>query len=332
MSHPELTETAAALVASHKGLLAADESFGTIKKRFDAAGIENTSDNRRAYREMLFTSPGLAESISGVILFDETLRQRTGSGVPMADVLTRQGIIPGIKVDLGAVPLAGFPGEKWTQGLDGLRVRLAEYAGLGARFTKWRAVIGIGDGLPTAGCLAANAEMLALFAGLSQEAGLVPIVEPEVLMDGDHSIERCEEVITVTLQTVFAALARQRVLFEGMLLKTGMVLSGAGCPQQADDATIAQATLRCLRRTTPTAVPGVVFLSGGQSEEAATKRLDAISRAGAGPWAVTFSYGRALQDSALAAWAGKAESVAVGQEALLMRARANRAAAGGTYA
>jgi fructose-bisphosphate aldolase, class I len=326
-----LASTVHALLAPGKGLLAADESFPTIGKRFDALGIASTPENRRAYRELLFATSGLSQAISGVILFDETTGQRTARGVAFPEFLARHGMVPGIKVDAGAVALPGFPGEKITLGLDGLRERLTNYRALGARFTKWRAVIGIGRGLPTRACIRANAEMLALFAALSQEAGLVPIVEPEVLMDGSHTIERCEEVTTAALETVFAALARHRVVLEHMLLKTGMVLSGEDCPAQASVAAVAEATVRCLRRTVPAAVPGIVFLSGGQGDEDATARLDAIVRLGPTPWRITFSYGRALQDPAMKAWRGVPAKVPAAQAALRRRARCNGLAARGKY-
>ncbi len=318
-------------MAPGRGLLAADESFPTIAKRFEEYAIPDTEENRRAYRDLLFTTPGLARAISGVILFDETMGQRTRAGVLFPAELAARGLIPGIKVDAGAVQLAGFPGEKITQGLDQLRERLADYRRRGARFTKWRAVIAIGRGLPTAAAIAANARQLALFAALSQEADLVPIVEPEVLMDGNHTIERCEVVTTGVLQAVFAALAEHRVVLEEMLLKTGMVLSGAGCPTQATVAQVAAATIRCLRRTVPAAVPGIVFLSGGQGDEEATVRLNAICQADDLPWTVTFSYGRALQTPALKAWRGQPGRVAAAQAALRHRAQCNRQAALGRY-
>ncbi len=326
-----LPQTVDLMLSPGKGLLAADESFPSIEKRFKPLGIASTEDNRRAYREMLFTTPGLADFISGVILFDETLHQKAASGVAFADGLAMQGIVPGIKVDLGAVALPGFPREKFTQGLDGLRERLADYYQLGARFAKWRAVISIDDGLPTKTCIGVNARMLALFAALSQEAGLVPVVEPEVLMEGAHPLSRCEEVITRTLQTVFEELEAHRVVLEHMILKSGMVLPGDGCDQQASDADIAEATVRCFRRSVPPAVPGIVFLSGGQSEQEATQRLDAIASTRDLPWRITFSYGRALQDSALKAWHGSAANVSHGQDLLLHRARCNSQAALGTY-
>ena len=318
-------------MAPGRGLLAADESFPTIAKRFGEYAIPDTEENRRAYRDLLFTTPGLAAAISGVILFDETMGQRTKAGELFPAELTARGMIPGIKVDAGAVDLAGFPGEKITQGLDKLRERLADYRQRGARFTKWRAVVAIGRGLPTDGAVAANAQLLALFAALSQEAGLVPIVEPEVLMDGNHAIERCEAVTTRVLEAVFAALAGQRVVLEEMLLKTGMVLSGADCPVQATAAQVAAATIRCLRRTVPAAVPGIVFLSGGQSDEKATVRLNAICQADDLPWTVSFSYGRALQTPALKAWKGRPGRVAAAKAALRHRAQCNRLAALGKY-
>ena len=326
-----VASTAAALVAPGKGILAADESLPTIGKRFKALNIPSTEENRRAYRELLFTTPGLGEFISGAILFDETIRQKTSGGVSMPQILAAQGIIPGIKVDKGTVALPGFAGEKITQGLDGLRERLAEYRKLGARFTKWRAVIAIGENLPTAACIEANARALALFAALSQEAGLVPIVEPEVLMDGDHTLARGEEVTGATLQTVFAALSDHRVVLEGMLLKTGMVLSGKDCAEQADAGTVAEATIRCLRRTVPAAVPGIVFLSGGQSDVAATERLNAICQTGGVPWKLSFSFGRALQDAAMKTWQGSPANVAAAQAALRHRATCNGLAVQGKY-
>jgi fructose-bisphosphate aldolase class I len=331
MSTEDLAATAKAMVAPGKGILAADESSGTIEKRFKSIDVESTEDNRRAYRELLFTTDGLGEFISGVILFDETIRQRTVDGTPFAEVLSTQGIIPGIKVDKGAKPLAGFDGEKVTEGLDGLRDRLAEYTLLGARFTKWRAVITIGSGIPTRGCIEANAEALARFAALSQEAGLVPIVEPEVLMDGDHMIERCFEVTAQTQASVFAALRRHRVRFDGMLLKPNMVVSGSTCPEQAGVRQVAEATVRCLRDNVPAAVPGIVFLSGGQSDELATAHLDAINRLEPQPWQLSFSYGRALQAPALTAWKGEAANVAAAKMALYHRAKLNGAARFGRY-
>ena len=322
--------TIKAILAPGKGILAADESTPSIKKRFESIRLKSTEETRESYREMLFTTAGISQFISGVILFDETLRQKMKNGIPMPEELAKEGIIPGIKVDEGAVALAGFPGEKITQGLDGLRERLAEYVELGARFTKWRAVITIGNGIPTPGCIRANAGALAMFAALSQEAGLVPIVEPEVLMDGSHTIERCEEVITDVLNTVFDALIDHRVVLEQMLLKTGMVLSGKGCIEQAGDPQIAEATIRCLRRTVPAAVPGVVFLSGGQSEVEATERLNELSKVKL-PWTLTFSYGRALQDSALKTWGGSKKNLAAAQAAFHHRAKCNSLAVRGKY-
>jgi fructose-bisphosphate aldolase class I len=331
MISPALQSTVAALLAPGKGLLAADESFPTIARRFAALNIPPTEENRRDYRALLFATPGLGEAISGVILFDETIRQSTRDGVPLAEVLRQQGIMPGIKVDKGTVALAHFAGEKMTQGLDGLRDRLVEYRTLGARFTKWRAVITIGDGRPTRACLAANARMLAMFAARSQEAGFVPIVEPEVLMDGAHSLARCEEVTRVTLECVFAALAEHRVVLETLLLKTGLVLAGKDGPPQAGAGEIAAATLRCLRRAVPPAVPGIVFLSGGQSDVAATERLNAITALGGAPWTLSFSFGRALQDAALQTWHGVPAHAAAAQAALQHRARCNGLAVQGKY-
>jgi fructose-bisphosphate aldolase class I len=327
----QLNETAGALVAEGKGILAADESDGTIKKRFDSIGVESTEDNRRAYRQMLFTTAGAADHISGVILFDETIRQAGDDGTPFPEALSRAGIIPGIKVDKGAKPLAGSPEEKVTEGLDGLRGRLVEYRELGARFTKWRAVIEIGDGLPTPYCLHVNAHALARYAALSQEEGLVPIVEPEVLMDGSHSLERCYEVTAATLHATFHELFLQGVVPEGMLLKPNMVLSGKDASEQADVERVAEATVRCLRETVPAAVPGIVFLSGGQSDETATAHLNAMNAMGEHPWQLSFSYGRALQAPALKAWGGQVDNLEAGQQAFLHRARMNGAARTGSY-
>ena len=327
----ELAATARALVAPGKGILAADESSGTIKKRFASIEVESTEEHRRDYRELLFTTEGAAEFISGVILYDETLRQRAADGTPLAEVLSGQGIICGIKVDAGTTALAGFPGEKVTEGLDGLADRLTEYRELGARFTKWRAVITIGDGIPTDGCIRANAEALGRFAAASQAAGLVPIVEPEVLMDGDHTVERCAQVTGDTLAATFAALRRMRVRLDGMLLKPNMVLSGSDCPAQAGVEEVARATVACLRDHVPASVPGIVFLSGGQSDEAATAHLDAMNRLGGAPWQLSFSYGRALQAPALKAWKGEPANAAAAQRAFHHRARLNGAARHGQY-
>jgi fructose-bisphosphate aldolase, class I len=326
-----LESTVHAMLGPGKGILAADESFPTIGKRFKALGIPDTEENRRAYREMLFTAPGLGEFISGVILFDETLHQATAQGESMPSALSARAIIPGIKVDLGTEDMPGFANEKITQGLDGLRERLAQYVSLGARFTKWRAVITIGEGIPTPACIDENARSLALFAALCQEAGMVPIVEPEVLMDGDHSLARCEEVTASTLKSVFGALKEHRVVLEHMLLKTGMVLSGKDCPTQASVSEVAEATLRCLQRSVPAAVPGIVFLSGGQNEKEATQRLNAICKGGGAPWKLTFSYGRALQDSAMTTWKGAPQNIGAAQRALLLRARCNGLAVEGKY-
>jgi fructose-bisphosphate aldolase class I len=331
MNPSELETTARALVAPGHGILAADESGPTIAKRFQAIGVPSTEETRRAYREMLFATPGLGEFISGAILFDETLRQKAANGVPLAGVLERQGIITGIKVDKGVKALAGFPGDQLTEGLDGLRERLTEYARLGARFTKWRAVIRIGPAGPSGTGLEANAHALARFAALSQEAGLVPVVEPEVLMDGDHDIQRHAEVTETVVRRVFRALAEHRVGLEGMLLKPNMVLSGTGCPQQAGLEQVAEATLRCLRRTVPVAVPGLVFLSGGQGDVQATANLNAMNRLGPAPWELSFSFGRALQSPALKAWGGVPANAGAAQRALLHRARCNSAARAGKY-
>jgi fructose-bisphosphate aldolase, class I len=332
MAAQELQQTARAIVAEGKGILAADESDGTIKKRFDSIGVESTEGNRRAYRDLLFTTEGVEEYISGVILFDETIRQKSADGTPFPELLASKGIIPGIKVDKGAKPLALAEGETITEGLDGLRDRLAEYRELGARFAKWRAVITIGKGIPSEYCIWTNAHALARYAALSEEAGLVPIVEPEVLMDGDHTIERSFEVTSRTLHAVFTELRDQRVQPEGMLLKPNMVLSGYDCPQQASDDEVVHETLRCFRRHVPAAVPGIVFLSGGQSDEQATARLSAMNAIGPHPWQLSFSYGRALQAPALKAWLGKPENVEAAQRAYYHRAKMNSAARTGMYA
>jgi len=327
----EFESVARSLVAAGKGILAADESAPTIEKRLKTVGVPSTVENRRAYRELLFTTPGAFEFISGVILFDETVRQKAADGTPFPEVLSRQGILPGIKVDQGAKALAGFPGEKITEGLDGLRERLAEYRSAGARFAKWRAVIAIGEGIPTSYCLKANAHALARYAALCQEAGLAPIVEPEVLMDGSHTIERCEEVTTTTLSLVFSELIEHRVALEGTLLKPNMVLSGKECPKQAGVPEVAEATVRCLRRVVPSAVPGIVFLSGGQTAGQATEHLSAMNALGKHPWELSFSYGRALQDPVLKAWRGNPSNVALAQGSFYHRARCNGAARHGRY-
>jgi fructose-bisphosphate aldolase class I len=326
----QLNETARAIVADHKGILAADESTGTIKKRFDSIGVESTEESRRAYRQLLFTAPGIEDAIGGVILYDETIRQSADDGTPFAEVLASKGAIPGIKVDTGAHDLAGFPGEKITEGLDGLRARLAEYRELGARFAKWRAVITIGDGIPSFACIRGNAHALARYAALCQEAGIVPIVEPEVLMDADNTIEGCFDVTSQALEWTFHELAEQRVDLPGALLKPNMVISGKGCPEQAPAARIAELTIECFLTHVPAAVPGIVFLSGGQSEVEATENLNAINRIG-GPWRLSFSYGRALQQSALSVWSGEAANVEAAQEAFVHRARMNALAAAGDW-
>jgi fructose-bisphosphate aldolase class I len=319
-------------VAKGKGILAADESTGTIKKRFETIKLESTPENHRAYREMLFTAPGAAESVSGVIMYDETIRQKTKDGTPFPQYLMKQGMIPGIKVDLGAKPLAGFPGETITEGLDGLRERLIEYRKLGALFAKWRGVIDIGEGIPTAFGIEANAHALARYAALCQENDIVPIVEPEVLMDGAHSIDRCEQVTNTVLQCVFDQLFAHRILLEGMVLKPNMVISGKKAAHRAGPEVVAETTLRTLRRHVPPAVPGIAFLSGGQSPEEATLHLALMNRiGGALPWSLTFSYGRALQDDALRAWGGAAGNVAAGQKQFGKRARLNGLATLGRY-
>jgi fructose-bisphosphate aldolase, class I len=331
MNIADLNATARAMVAKNRGLLAADESTSTIKKRFDTIGLECTEENRQAYREMLFTASGAQQYISGVILYDETLRQKTKDGMPFASYLSKFGMLPGIKVDLGAKPLAGFPGETMTEGLDGLRERLAEYYKLGARFAKWRAVINIDATLPSRYAIDANAEGLARYAALCQEAGIVPIVEPEVLMDGAHNLERCEEVTNVVLDSVFSHLFAARVALEGMILKPNMVIPGKKASNQASPALIAKATVRTLKRQVPSAVPGIAFLSGGQSPTDATLHLSLMHAAGPLPWPLTFSYGRALQEDSLKAWGGKPSGVAGGQQALSLRAKLNGLAAVGEY-
>lgn len=334
MSIEQLEETAQAMVAPGKGIIAVDESNATIGKRFAAVGVENTEEHRRAYREMLLTTPRLGEHISGAILYDETLRQKTGDGTPFARLAGKQGVIPGIKVDTGAKDLAGRPDEKVTEGLDGLRERLAEYRALGARFCKWRAVITIGKGIPSRACIEANAHALARYAALCQEAAMVPIVEPEVLIDGDHTLERSFEVTLETQRIVFDELHRQGVLFEGMILKPSMVIAGKKCAQKSTPEQVAEWTLRCLRSTVPAAVPGIAFLSGGQGDEQATQNLNAMNVLGRDlrlPWRVTFSYARALQNPAMEKWAGKAANVDAARRLFLHRAKCNSAASRGQY-
>ena len=331
MSSSELAKVARAMVAKGKGILAADESTGTIGKRFDSIAVENTEENRRAYRDMLFTTRGIGDYISGVILYDETLRQKSADGTPFSKLLTSQGVIPGIKVDSGAKDMALCAGETVTEGLDGLAKRCADYYKLGARFAKWRGVITIGDAIPSASCIGANAHALARYAAICQEQGLVPIVEPEVLMDGSHTIERCEEVTEWTLNAVFDSLYNQRVVLEHMVLKPSMVISAKSCPVQASPQEVAERTLAILKRTVPAAVPGIAFLSGGQSDELATEHLDLMNKLGGGPWALSFSYGRALQQSCLKAWRGAAANVPAAQAALEHRARMNGLAATGQY-
>ena len=331
MNRSELARIAGAMVAKNKGILAADESTGTIKKRFDSIKLDSTEEHRRTYREMLFTAPGAAESISGVILYDETIRQKTKDGTPFPEYLARQGIVPGIKVDTGAKPFAAFPGETITEGLDGLRERLIEYHKLGARFAKWRAVIDIAEAIPTPFAIEANAHALARYAALCQEQGIVPIVEPEVLMDGGHSIERCEAVTDAVLQVVFDQLARHRIDLGGMILKPNMVISGKKAANRASPEMVAQATVACLKRHVPPAVPGIAFLSGGQSPTEATLHLSLMNKLGPLPWALTFSYGRALQDTALKAWAGTSGQFSAGQQEFSRRARLNGLAATGRY-
>jgi fructose-bisphosphate aldolase class I len=331
MDQSTLVAIARDLVAEGKGILAADESSGTIKRRLDSVDVPSTEENRRAYRELLFTTPGVEAFISGIILYDETICQTAQDGTPFPALLAQRGIIPGIKVDKGTIALPGFPGETITEGLDGLRGRLAEYRELGARFTKWRAVITIGEAIPSAWCLQANAHALARYAALSQEAGLVPIVEPEVLMDGTHTMERCAEVTEATLQGVFAQLHAHRVLLEGMLLKPNMVLPGKDCPQQESVEAVAAVTVECFRRVVPAAVPGIVFLSGGQSAKQATAHLNAMNAMGEHPWALSFSYGRALQGPVLESWRGNAANVPTAQQFFYQRAKCNGAARYGKY-
>ncbi len=333
MNLQNLSDIAKRLVADDKGLLAIDESIPTCDKRFAKWGIPQTAETRRAYRELIITTPRLGESISGAILYDETIRQRTKDGIPLVRAVMNAGIVPGIKVDMGAKDLAGFPGEKVTEGLDGLRDRLKEYFEMGARFAKWRAVITLGENVPTRGCIEANAQALARYATLCQEAGLVPVVEPEVLMEGPHTLERCRESTEQVLRAVFSHLHSQRVALEGMILKPNMVLPGSTCPYQEGVDEVANATVECLLRAVPAAVPGVAFLSGGQSGELASARLTAMNVRFKShlPWAVAFSFGRAIQQPALEIWAGQECNVAPAQQALLHRARCNRAARRGNY-
>ena len=332
MSHQDrLQETVDSLVQAGKGILAADESGPTITKRFKSIGAESTEENRRAYRGLLLATPGLGTYISGVILYEETLAQRADDGTPLPELAARLGLVPGIKVDAGKIPLAGAPGDEITQGLDGLAKRLVEYQRQGARFAKWRAVYNVSDTLPSRLAIEANAQALAHYAAICQDEGVVPIVEPEVLLDGGHSLERCAEVTEAVLHEVFAALHRHRVALEHMLLKPSMVVAGKAHPKQAAVAEVAAQTLRVLRRTVPAAVPGIFFLSGGQTPTEATAHLDAMNRLGAQPWALSFSYGRALQDPALQAWKGQAANARSAQDALLERARLNGAARDGRY-
>jgi fructose-bisphosphate aldolase, class I len=331
MNLQELSNIAHKLVADHRGILAADESTSTIEKRFKSIGVENTEENRRAYREMLFATPGAEKFISGVIMYDETIRQKTKAGVPFAEFQAKLGVIPGIKVDKGVKELPGSPQEKITEGLDGLRERLQEYHKLGARFAKWRGVIDIGTGIPTAYCIRANAQALARYAALCQVENIVPIVEPEVLMDGAHDLGRCFAVTSETLKVVFEELANHRVALEGMLLKPNMVISGMKSPTQASVQEVARETVMVLKRHVPAAVPGIVFLSGGQSDVVATQHLNAMNAMGPMPWKLSFSYGRALQAAALEAWHGKEANLAAGQKAFHHRAQCNSAACAASY-
>ena len=332
MNLAELNKIANKMVAPGKGLLAADESTGTIQKRFDKIGVQNTEENRRDYREMLFrTDKSMREHISGVILYDETLRQKAKDGTPFVQLIEAAGAVPGIKVDAGAKPLAGSPGETITEGLDGLRERFVEYHKLGARFAKWRAVIDIGPGIPTYNCIHANAGALARYAALAQENGIVPIVEPEVLMDGDHDIQRCEDVTSWILSEVFEALFVADVALEGIILKPNMIVPGKKCAKQNSVQEVAERTVRVLKDRVPAAVPGIAFLSGGQSDEQATAHLDAMNKLGGLPWKLTFSYGRALQAAPQKAWSGKAENIAAGQRAFTHRAKMNALASKGEW-
>ena len=332
MSIEQLADVARAMVAPGKGIIAIDESNATIAKRFAGVGIENTEENRRAYRELLLSTPNLNQHISGAILFDETIRQSTRDGVPFAKYMAQNGMIPGIKVDKGTHALAGCPGELITEGLDGLRDRLKEYAALGAQFAKWRAIINIGEDIPSGTCIEANAHALARYAALCQECGLVPMVEPEVLMDGDHSIETCYEVTEVTLRALFDALYQQNVMLEGTILKASMVVSGKDCEEQASVEEVAESTLMCLKSAVPAILPGIVFLSGGQSDEAATAHLDAMNKLGPNPWPLSFSYGRAMQSAALKIWSQDlVANVVKAQDTVFARARDNGLAALGQW-
>ena len=332
LDRTRLEETAQAMVAGGSGILAADESNATMAKRLEAVGVESTAESRRFFRGLMFTAQGAPDYISGVIMYDETIRQTTVDGTPFPEFLTQAGILPGIKVDTGAKPLAGFPQETVTEGLDGLRDRLRDYRELGARFAKWRAVVRIESGIPTRGCLEANAHALARYAALCQEAGIVPIVEPEVLMDGEHTIDRSEDVTAAVLRTVFDRLAEQRVLLEGVVLKPNMLLSGYDCPEQADVDEVAERTLACFRRVVPAAVPGIAFLSGGQSDVRAAAHLSTMNTIAGVPWELTFSYGRALVGAPLKVWSGDNSKVVEAQAAFLHRARCNAAARRGEYA
>ncbi len=327
----ELQATARAMVAPGRGILAADESNATMTKRLEAVGVDSTEDSRLHFRELLVSTPGAEEHISGVILYDETIRQQSADGRPFCELLSDRGMVPGIKVDTGAKPLAGAEGEKVTEGLDGLRERLEEYYEMGARFAKWRAVIAIEDGLPSAYCVDVNAHALARYAALCQEAGIVPIVEPEVLMDGTHSIDRAEDVTLATLRSVFTALLDQRVALEGMILKPNMVLSGTDCSQQAGVDEVAARTLALFRQVVPAAVPGIAFLSGGQSDEQASAHLSAMNALGGVPWELSFSYGRALLGTPLQAWSGEEANEAGAQKVFAHRARCNGEARYGRY-
>ena len=332
MSIEQLESIAQAMVAPGKGIIAIDESNNTIKKRFDSVGVPNTEENRRAYREMLLTAPGINQHISGAILYDETIRQSTKDGVPFTKLMLDAGILPGIKVDRGPFPLAGFPGELVTEGLDGLRERLNEYAKLGAKFAKWRAVITISGDSPSGTCIEANCHALARYAALCQEAGIVPMVEPEVLMDGEHDIDECYDVTEATLRSLFASLYEQNVLLEGTILKASMVISGKSCADQASTDDIAEMTIRCLKSAVPASLPGIVFLSGGQSDEQATANLNAMNQQGPHPWPLSFSYGRAMQQAALKLWGqDMAANFAAAQKTVAQRAKENGLAALGQW-